>query len=703
LASSSVAVATTVTIAIWSPAVAQAVEVYPRTAIEPVTEFLHGAKIVDPYRWLEDQDSPRTRDWIREQTAHTRAYFDRIPVRGEIRRRVEELLAVGTVSEVWKVGNRHFFLKRGQYQEQPVIAMREGDSDLEIVLLDLAQEGPNCAVDIVAVSSNGNFIAFIQRNSGEDCGSIHILDVDARRVLPDSLPAGLCGGFVFSAKGDGFLYVHDSVHASHVGRHAVYFHTFGTMFDSDREIFCLGECPNLRLLIAAAGSSDIFVYRALATQEPLLSDFYIHDLAREGIPRQFLEQIGGVFYPFFVGNALFALTELQAPNRRVVAINLEKPQPDNWHTVVPESQFLLEQVQAAGDSLFVAHVEDGATRVRLFDLNGSSRGLLPCPPNGSVQFLWQSGETDTLFYQFSSVVSPPAVFSYKPSNGQQTIWAQSQVSIDASSFEIRRTAYPAGDGTSIPILLVSRKGLRETGPLPTFLTAYGGFGASITPRFTAYATVLLERGCLFAIASVRGGSEFGNEWHEAARRHKKQTAIDDFVAAGEWLISGNLADPQRLATGGGSNAGLLVAAALTQRPDLFRAVLCLGPLLDMLRYHLFDSAKYWVEEFGCADAAQDFDALRAYSPYQNVADGIAYPAVMLVSGDADTRCNPMHARKMTARLQAATSSSNPVLLDYRPKWGHAPAQPLTTRIEALTDRMTFLCNELGLLPEGDRP
>ncbi len=682
---------------------AHALEVHPRTAIEPVTEFLHGVKVVDPYRWLEDKDSRRTRDWITEQTAHTREYLDRIPEREEIRQRVEELLSVDTISEVWRVGNRHFFLKRGRYQEQPVIAMREGDADTEIVLLDLAQEqGPNSAVDIVAVSQNGKLVAFVRRNSGEDCGSIHILDVDARKVLPDFLPAGLCGGFVFSATADGFRYVHDSVPATQGNRHAVYSHTLGTKFESDRELFSLGERPKLRFLIAAASSSDVFVYRALSTQEPMLSDFYIHDLKTKGSPRPFLEEVGGVFYPFFVGSDLFALTDLQAPNRRVVAVDLENAQPDNWHTVVPESKFLLEQVQAAGGSLFVAHVEDGATRVRLFDLKGNSRGLLPCPTNGSVHFLWQSVETDALFYQFSSVVSPPAVYSYNPSNHQQKVWAKSQVSIDASSFEIRRTTYPSGDGTLIPILLVSRKGLRESGPLPTFVTAYGGFGASITPRFTAYATILLERGCLFAIASVRGGSEFGSEWHEAAKRQKKQTAIDDFVAAGEWLIKEKLADPRRLATGGGSNAGLLVAAALTQRPDLFRAVLCLGPLLDMLRYHLFDSAKYWVEEFGCADVAQDFDALRAYSPYQNVADGIAYPAVMLVSGDADTRCNPMHARKMTARLQASTSSSHPVLLDYRPKWGHAPAQPLTTRIEALADRMTFLCKELGLETEGDR-
>jgi prolyl oligopeptidase len=318
-----------------------------------------------------------------------------------------------------------------------------------------------------------------------------------------------------------------------------------------------------------------------------------------------------------------------------------------------------------------------------------------------VQLIHRQEKGDTLFYQFSSFAHPPAIFSYRPDVGLHELWAEGAGSVDISSIEINRVRYPSKDGTLVPMFLVSRKDAIAKGPGPVFLTAYGGFGTSITPRFTAYATVLMELGCVFAVANVRGGSEFGRQWHEAAKRQKRQTAIDDFVAAADWLLAENIAAPGKVATGGGSNAGLLVGAALTQRPDLFRAVLCLGPLLDMLRYHKFDKASYWIDELGSADIEADFHALRAYSPYHRVRDGVAYPAVMFISGDADTRCNPMHTRKMVARLQAANFSGHPILLEYKPTWGHVPVQPLTTRIEALTERLLFLCHELDLkIPEA---
>jgi prolyl oligopeptidase len=245
------------------------------------------------------------------------------------------------------------------------------------------------------------------------------------------------------------------------------------------------------------------------------------------------------------------------------------------------------------------------------------------------------------------------------------------------------------------MFLVGQKRNAGSGPRPTFLTGYGGFGVSITSQFAVYATFLMEQGFLFAVAGLRGGSEFGQQWHEAGKRHKRQTAIDDFISAAEWLLAKEHTVPGKLAIGGGSNAGLLVGAALTRRPDLFCAVLCLGPMLDMLRYHKFDWSDTWVEEFGSAENAEDFPFLMAYSPYHNVKKGTAYPAVMLISGDADTRCNPLHARKMTARLQAAANFQHPIVLDYKAAWGHMPTQPLSARIEALTDRLAFLCRELG--------
>ncbi len=268
------------------------------------------------------------------------------------------------------------------------------------------------------------------------------------------------------------------------------------------------------------------------------------------------------------------------------------------------------------------------------------------------------------------------------------------MTFDPSSFEIEQVTYKSKDGTLVPMFLVAAKGRGFSKLLRTFLTGYGGFGISLTPQFGAYSTFLIEQGFLLAVTNLRGGGEFGEEWHRAGKRHNRQNAIDDFIAGAEWLLENGYAAPGKIAIGGGSNGGLLVAAALTQRPDLFRAVVCVGPLLDMLRYHLFDFANMWVDEYGTSEMEDDFPHILAYSPYHGVKERISYPAVFIVSGDADTRCNPMHARKMTARLQAATSSGRPILLEYNPSWGHTPLQSLTRRIEALTDRLAFVCHEL---------
>jgi prolyl oligopeptidase len=291
---------------------------------------------------------------------------------------------------------------------------------------------------------------------------------------------------------------------------------------------------------------------------------------------------------------------------------------------------------------------------------------------------------------------PPSIHRFDDRTCKQDLWAQSLVPFDSSSIEVERVSYRSKDGTYVPMFLVAKKGSLRLGPLPTVLTGYGGFGVPMTPQFSVVTSFLVEHGCLVAVANVRGGSELGAEWHLAAKRQKRQNAFNDFLAAGEWLIAGGHTATDTLAIAGGSNAGLLVGAALTQKPEMFRAAICLGPLLDMLRYHIFDNASWWVDEYGSATNVDDFAALREYSPYQRVQEGVAYPAVMLISGDADTRCNPMHARKMAARLQGATSSGRPVLLDYKMKWGHYPVLPLSERVDAVADRLTFLCHEIGV-------
>jgi len=464
----------------------------------------------------------------------------------------------------------------------------------------------------------------------------------------------------------------------------------------DFEVFVAGEAEQLQLYVLASPDSRRLIYPLIWLHDPPFTDLYLHDPSTGKPPQRIVEKMEGMFCPyFFLERQLITLTDWRAPNGRVLAIDMDSPHPNNWRDLVPESRSPIQGIAVVGARIFVRYIEKLQTRIEIFDQLGRRQGILPCQSDSTARFLGGRPESDTLFYEVTSFSRPPSIVTYHTTSGKQEIWANQEVPFDSSSVEVNQVSYPSKDGTQIPMFLICQKE-RGSRQLPTFLTGYGGFGASITPQFAAYAAFLIEHGFLFAVANLRGGAEFGRQWHLAGRRHNRQNAIDDFIAAAEWLLSTGHTDLEGLAIGGGSNAGLLVGAALTQRPDLFRAVICLGPLLDMLRYHKFDMAQRWVEEFGSTDDPDDFRALRAYSPYHNVRAGIAYPAAMLITGDADSRCHPMHARKMTAALQAATSSQRTVLLDYRRTWGHVAVQPLTARIEALTDRLAFICQELGV-------
>ncbi len=670
----------------------------PPTPVEPVTEILHGVAITDPYRWLEEQNSPRTRKWLEEQTAYTRAYLDAIPGRAQIRKRVEELCAVESVSEPWKVGNRYFYLKRMASKPQPVIVMREGESGEENDLLCSARGsvGTTTAVSILRISRDGRLLAYCTREGGEDSCAVSILDVDGRAILPDSLPPGFLRGLVFASDSRGFYYSHEIIGASRPFHHSVFWHAFGTASQEDTEVFFGGEDPIMQLVLYGSFDGKRLGYLKHYRTDPKRNDFFVHDVAAGGSPQALVDQIEGLFIPFLLENKVIALTDWQAPNCRVVAIDVDHPQREHWQDIVPQSNSRIHNITVAGDLVFISTVESIAARIDVFDLKGTRCGTVPLPSKGTAYLFQSRPDTDTVFYRFSSFDHPPAILRYRVVGGKQEVWEASNVPFDPASIKVEQVRYTSQDGTQVPMFLVCQNGPRASRSLPTFLTGYGGFGINITPQFAAYATYLLERGCLLAISNLRGGSEFGEDWHIAAKRHKRQVAIDDFIAAAEWLLAERHASPGRIAIGGGSNAGLLVGAALTQRPDLFRAVVCLGPLLDMLRYQKFDQANLWAEEYGSAENVEDFNVLQAYSPYHQVRDGIAYPAIMFISGDADTRCNPMHTRKMAARLQAATSSGHPVLLDYHRTWGHMPVQPLPKRIEALTDRLAFICHELDL-------
>jgi prolyl oligopeptidase len=679
---------------------AQTVVAPPPTEVESVTEVLHGVEVTDLYRWLEDQNSSRTRKWLEEQAEYTRAYFASIPDRERITTRVGELLAFKEViSEPWNVGDRYFFLKRQEGREQPVIVVRDGLFGPETILVDAAQRGSgsSIAVSIAAISHEGHFLAYAVRQGGTDHSSLEILDVERGVVLPDRLPEGFCMGIVFAPDGSGFYYSHRELNDPHPNYRAAYWHQFGTEPSEDREIFVAGEEPNLFLGIIGPSEANLLAYSVFLTGKVLRTSLYVQEVAANPHDaRLVVEGIEGCFVPFFVRGQLLAYTDFVAPNFRIVRIDLAHTDPSNWRDVVHESDRRIQQFAAVGDQVFVTRIDHFSTEVEVFGLDGTQKAATAFPACGTIDLLNRPTATEKLFYSYTSISKPPAVHCYDTRREEAVAWSQVDCSVDSSAIAIEETTYRSTDGTSVPLFLAARKDLLFSGPLPTFLTGYGGFGSCVTPRFTAFGAFLMEQGFLFAVPALRGGSELGEQWHRAGKRKNRQNSFNDFVAAAEWLIREHRSISGRIAIGGGSNAGLLVGAAITQRPDLFRAAICLGPLLDMARYHLFDFAAGWAGEYGSPEDQDDFQSLIAYSPYHRVLDRVAYPAVLLISGDADTRCNPMHARKMAARLQAATSSTRPVLLDYKTAWGHTPVQPFSTKIEALTDRVAFVCHELGV-------
>src|SRR5579872_904967 len=677
-----------------------AVAAPPPTPVDPVTETLHGVEITDPYRWLEDQNSPRTRAWLEEQARYTRAYLDAIPGRELVEERVKELLALkGDISDPWNVGKRYFFLKRQNRSEQPVIVMRDGLFGPETVLVDPAWRatGPFTAVAITAISENGRFLAYSVRQGGTDHSSIEILDLESRAVLSDRLPDGFCSGIAFTIDGSGFYYSHRELLDPNPNYRAVFWHRFGTERSEDQEVFFAGDDPTLFLGILHSPEAALLAYALFFTGKHRRTSIYLQNMASASPkPNLLLQDIEGSCVPFFVRDKLLAYTDCAAPNFRIVLIDMADPDPRNWHDIVPESDRRIQAFAVADGRIFVTRIDRFSTTVEAFSIDGKSEQCIPSPPYGTVDLLNRTTATDKLFYSYTSISKSATVRCYDAVRKEILAWDDKDQSFPGSEIEIDEVEYRSRDGTLVPLLLAARKDRLRSDPLPTFLTGYGGFGSCVTPRFTAFATFLMEQGLLFAVPALRGGSELGEAWHRAGKRENRQNSFNDFVVAAEWLISQQRSISGRIAIGGGSNAGLLVGAAITQRPDLFCAAICLGPLLDMARYHLFDFAAGWADEYGSPQDGRDFHSLLAYSPYHRVHEGIPYPAVLLISGDADTRCNPMHARKMVARLQAANISECPILLDYKRRWGHTPVQPLSTRIEALTDRLAFVCHELGV-------
>jgi prolyl oligopeptidase len=672
----------------------QLMERPPFSAVEPVTEILHGVPVSDPYRWLEDQASQRTRAWIEDQTRYARAYLDGVPNREQIRERVREFLSVETYDSFLQQGDRYIFRKRLPGQEQACIYMRVSFDSPDRLLLDPSSRGTGTFTSIkpVCVSSDCRLLLYEVKHGGERSGTFELFDIDAHCVLPDSLPHGYLRGFAFDPGGRSFYYVHEPLDGPVSVSHSAYKHVIGSSPKEDEAVFFEASAQMLRLTLVTDGVRLGFLVLELGRKP--LTTFYLGSFSMAGSQETILKAADYLFAPRFSQNRILAMTDRNAPNRRIVQLKIRRNREPEFVDIVPEQEFPIRRWLVAGDRLFVSYIRGTRTVLRIFTLEGETLGEVPIQQDESVRLLTSATNSQDVLLETESFTEPPSIFRFVPSSGKRVLWAKRAVPFRAEPYAHKQIWFSSADGTLVPMFLFGRREALDGGCHRAIMTSYGGHGLSMTPQFTVLVSFLVERGVLFAVPSIRGGSEFGAQWHEAAKRHNRQTAYNDFLAAAEWMIKAGRTTAVQLGIFGGSNSGLLVAAAMTQRPDLFRAVLCMVPILDMLRYHLFDHADLWKEEFGTSEEPEDFAALYAYSPYHHIRPSTAYPATLIVSGDADQNCNPLHARKFTAKLQAANTSPFPVILDYSRHRGHSPVLPLTERINALTDRLAFLCDQL---------
>lgn len=666
-------------------------------------EILHGHAIADPHRWLEPGDDAAVARWAEEQNQSTRAVLDSLPGRGAIRRRLEQLLSIGYVSAPTVRGRRHFMMRRDGFQNHGILYMREGLEGVERVVLDpntWSTEGTR-SLDWWYPDPDGRLVAYGMSEAGDERSTLRVRQVDEGTDLEDAIPHTRSASVAWCPRQEGFYYARypapGTVPQGEESYHRrIWHHTLGTPADEDVLVFGEGRDPqdwpdvdislDGRYLWVTVQRgwvrTDVYV-KDLAGADPLGGDGWL--TVAEGEDNQYVPEV--------VNGILYLMTNAEAPRWRLLRMDLARP-GEPREVVAQHATRTLVGYHVAGGRLLLHSTEKATSRLDLHDSEGRFLRAVELPALGSVGGITGRSDGDELFYEFDSFIVPPTVYRYDLRTDECNKVFGVEATLDASAYDVRQVEYPSKDGTIITMFLVHKQGIRLDGSNPTLLTGYGGFNIAMTPGFHRGTFLLLERGVVYALPNLRGGGEYGEDWHRAGMLGNKQNVFDDFLAAAGWLMEEGYTCPDRLAISGGSNGGLLVGAALTQAPELFRAVVCSVPLLDMLRYHLFRIARLWTPEYGCADDPEQFRWLHEWSPYHRVEKGRAYPAVLLVTGESDSRVDPMHARKMAAALQEATSSGLPVLLRSESKAGHGAGKPLSKVLDEMTDTSSFILWQL---------
>ncbi len=692
----------------------------PKATVKPVADLYHGTKIIDNYRWLEDGNSSETQKWVADEMAYTRSLLDPLPGRDAIQKRLTELFSIGSITPPMLAGRHYFYTKREGMQNQPVLYVRDSLNGPDRVLVNanqLAADG-TIALDWFQPSDNGKYVAYGTSQSGSEMSTLHIIETTTGTILPDTIERTRACSIAWLHGNVGFYYTRypkkgDVPAGQEMYNRHVFYHELGTDPETDDLIFGEGRDPEDWPSVFLSNDARWLLIHV--SQGWTKSELYLMDLKGKNPPSRLTTGKDFNYGAEVYDGKVYITTNEDAPRCRVFVTDAGNFDREAWKEIIPQTDAVLLNVSVYGGKLFAQYEQNASSQLKLFDLEGKKISDISLPAIGTVFGHGGRWNRDQVFFGFHSFTTPPSVYllDLKPvavtgiPNGEanagliSAVWsAVSAPSIDPSAYEVSQEWYNSKDGTRVPMFVVHKKGLQKTGHNPTLLTAYGGFNVSLTPTFSRTAYLWMEHGGVFAVANLRGGAEFGEDWHRAGMLDKKQNVFDDMIAAAEHLISEKYTDKNHLSIQGGSNGGLLMGAMITQRPDLFRAVVCQVPLLDMLRYQNFQIAKLWIPEYGSAENPQQFKWLYAYSPYQQVKAGVEYPAILFMTGDFDTRVDPMHAKKMAAEMQAEAkngqSKTRPILLRIEQKAGHGAGKPVTKQIEEFTDVYSFLFWQLGM-------
>jgi prolyl oligopeptidase len=677
---------------------------YPPARIADVVDVYHGTSVADPYRWLEDPDSPETVEWTQQQNALTFAYLGDVSARADIRARLSADWNRPGYSAPKKAGKRLFYSKNDGLQNQPVLSVQEDGAEPR-VLLDpntLSDDGTVALIDKF-FNQDGTLMAYITSSSGSDWQEIRVRAVETDHDHDDVIRYCKFTSVAWLPDSSGFFYSRFPTPGTvpeeeQMLDNKLYRHTLGTAQDEDALVY---ERPDTRQLRWPPQISEDGQYIVLHSSGDSLTGnrLYYRLVDSDGDFVRLMDE-PDAFY-VFIGNSgttFYLRTTKDAPRGRIIAVDIDNPDPEHWQEIIPQGEDSIEQVEWINNHFVIVSLHDARYQVHLCDLDGQLVREIALPAVGQVETLTGKPHGGDLHLSFESFLHPPAIFRYDFDSDTLTAVGDAAVDPTSGDFETKQIFYPSQDGTRVPMFITYRKGLALNGDNPTILFGYGGFGVTQPTRYYyAWIRTWLEYGGVYAVANLRGGAEYGEEWHQAGMLDKKQNVFDDFIAAAEWLIENGYTRTEKLAIEGRSNGGLLVSACMLQRPDLYGAVLCHVPVTDMLRFHKHTVGRFWTPEYGNAEESKEhFEVLYAYSPLHNIQQGEDYPPILITTADHDDRVVPMHSMKFAARLQAASEGENPILLRVEVKAGHGLGKPTSKLIDERVDVFSFLFDTLEM-------